>query len=208
MHIELPWILLCVCKKDFPGWWPSIELSANRLKLLISDLISTQWEMIPDFRCRYKSLQSRFITENILQFNSIKTISISDSFMLPVHSYHLARYICFNWCSVTVQWSWNGNNTQSQFILHFICALTMAKDMARKQQHRRAKHNEEKITATTTQHHTHRHRHIMWVELHEMRQQIQVLMPVAQRLLVKPVRSWFWEITFVHFKFGNDFSAL
>lgn len=74
------------------------------------------------FRCRYKSLQSRFITENILQFNSIKTISILDLFMLPIHSYHLARYICFNWCSVTVQWSWNGNNTQSQFILHFVYA--------------------------------------------------------------------------------------
>lgn len=106
----------------FPGWWPIDWLVSKSAGAAHFGSHFDTMRNDSRFRCRYKSLQSRFITENILQFNSIKTISILDLFMLPIHSYHLAWYICFNWCSVTVQWSWNGNNTQSQFILHFVYA--------------------------------------------------------------------------------------
>lgn len=194
---------------SFPGWWPSIDLSVNLLKsLILGPDFDTMRNDSPFRSACYKWLQSRFITENILQFNSIKLFHLG--FMLCCQFIRIIWLGTFVSIGAALQYSDHETETiLNRNLFDILCVRLPWQKTWQGSSNTKVEHSSSSSSNKRAQQYTHKFVYAQ-TQPHKMswtEQQIQVLMPMAQRILVKPARSWFWEITFGHLKFGNDFSA-
>lgn len=160
---------------SFPGWWPSIDLSVNLLKsLILGPDFDTMRNDSPFRSACYKWLQSRFITENILQFNSIKLFHLG--FVLCCQFIRIIWLGTFVSIGVALQYSDHETETiLNRNLFYILCVRLPWQKTWQGSSNTKVKHssssNNNKRAQQQQQHnipissHTHRHSRIKWVEL-------------------------------------------